>query len=66
MARTLFVSVAADALGDEQRRELRAALALAATPQPLGEPIDWMRTTWPSRWRLNGATYNYDWGNAEG
>ena len=62
----LFVSLATEAVGDEQRRALKAALALAARPQPLGEPIDWMRTTWPSQWRLNGATYNYDWGNADG
>ena len=62
----LFVSLATDALGTDQRRDLRAALELAARPEPLGEPLDWMNTTWPSRWRLTGAERTYDWGSAEG
>ena len=49
-----------------RRRDLRAALAMAAEPQPLGEPLDWQRTTWPSRWRLMGAERSYDWGFAAG
>ena len=57
----LFVSLAPDALGDEQRRDLRSALAIAAEPQPLGEPLDWQHTTWPTRWRLMGQTRVYDW-----
>ncbi len=62
----LFVSLASDAVGAEQYPALRAALALAATPQPLAEPIDWMQTTWPSRWRLGGTEHTFLWGNAEG
>jgi len=57
----LFVSLAPDALGDAERRDLRAALALAARRQPLGEPLDWQRTAWPSRWRLMGREMTYDW-----
>jgi len=57
----LFLSLAPDALGEEQRRDLRAALAIAAKPQPLGEPMDWQHTTWPSRWRLMGREVSYDW-----
>src|SRR5205085_488604 len=34
-----FVSVAPDALGTEQRRDLRTALAIAAARQPLGAPL---------------------------
>lgn len=62
----LFVSLAPDALGAEQRRDLKAALALAATPQPLGEPLDWQRTVTPSRWRLMGRERSYDWVGADG
>jgi alpha-galactosidase len=62
----LFVSLAAAAVGDEQRRGLRNALALASQPQPIGEPLDWLTTTWPSRWRFRGANYSYEWGNADG
>ncbi len=62
----LFVSLAPDALGADQRRDLRAALALAAHEQPLGEPLDWQTTTWPTRWRLMGDDRSYDWGYADG
>jgi len=57
----LFVSLAPDALSDEVRRDLRAALALAAKPQPLGEPLDWQQSSWPGRWRLMGKDVSYDW-----
>ena len=55
-----------DALGAEQRRDLTAALALAAAPQPLGEPLDWQRTVYPTRWRLEGREIAYDWVGADG
>jgi alpha-galactosidase len=57
----LFVSLAPDALSDDVRRDLRAALARAAQPQTLAEPIDWQQTSWPSRWRLSGETVDYNW-----
>ena len=62
----LFVSLAPDALGAEQRRDLRAALAIASRPQPLGQPLDWQRTSWPTRWRLMGEVRTYNWIGAEG
>ena len=62
----LFVSLDPNALGAEQRRDLLAALALAATPKPLGEPLDWQRTVYPSRWRLMGRERTYDWVGADG
>jgi alpha-galactosidase len=57
----LFVSLAPDALTDDRRRDLRAALALAANPQPLGEPVDWQQSSWPRRWNLMGQAVTYDW-----
>jgi alpha-galactosidase len=62
---TLFVSLAPDALGADERRDLRAALALAAVPQPLGEPLDWQGTVWPAQWKLMHAEHTYDWGPVE-
>src|SRR6185295_14004058 len=47
----LFVSLAPDALGAEQRRDLKDALALAAVSHPLAEPLDWQRSVYPSKWR---------------
>jgi alpha-galactosidase len=63
---TTFVSLAPDALGADQRRDLRAALALAAVPQPLGEPLDWQRTVYPQRWRLMGRERTYEWVGPDG
>ena len=63
---TTFVSLASDALDAEKRRDVKAALALAARPQPLGQPLDWQQTTWPSTWRLMGEVHRYDWLDADG
>ncbi len=62
----LFVSLAPDALGADQRRDLKEALARAAAPQPLGEPLDWQRAVYPTRWRLGGREFTYDWVGADG
>lgn len=62
----LFVSLAPNALGAEQRRDLATALALAAAPAPLGEPLDWQHTVYPTRWRLTGGEHAYDWLGPEG
>jgi len=52
---TLFVSLEPEALGPEQRRDLKLALALAAQRHPLAEPLDWQHTVYPARWRLTCA-----------
>ena len=62
----LFVSLAPDALGAEQRRDLATAMAMASEPQPLGEPLDWQGTVYPTRWRLMHGERTYDWVDAEG
>ena len=62
----LFVSLAPDALGADQRRDLTEALSLAATPHPLAEPLDWQRTVYPSRWRLMNRERTYDWVGGDG
>jgi alpha-galactosidase len=62
----LSVSIAADAIGAAERRDLRAALALAAVRQPVGEPLDWERSVCPARWRLSGRERSFDWIGPEG
>jgi alpha-galactosidase len=62
----LFVSLAPDALGVVERRDLKAALALAAAPHPLAEPLDWQRAVYPSRWRLMEGEVTYDWVGEDG
>jgi alpha-galactosidase len=62
----LFVSLAPDALGVEQKRDLKEALALAAAAHPLGEPLDWQQTVYPTRWKLMGQERTYDWVDPDG
>src|SRR5256714_10066726 len=62
----LFVSLAPDALGAQQRRDLRDALALAAVRQPLAEPLDWQRTVYPEHWRMMGGERTFEWVGADG
>lgn len=57
----LFVSLAPDALGAVQRRDLKAALALAAVAKPVGEPLNWQHNVYPWRWRLLARERSYDW-----
>lgn len=63
---TTFVSLAPDALGAQQKADLRAALAVAANAQTLGEPLDWEHTLYPERWRLAGAKRSFDWLGPDG
>jgi alpha-galactosidase len=62
----LFVSLAPDALGAGQRRDLKAALALAAKPHPLAEPLDWQRTVTPAKWRVMEVERSYHWMGEDG
>jgi alpha-galactosidase len=62
----LFVSADPRAMGDEQKQAVRRAFAEAAKPQPLGEPLDWLETTTPGRWRLQGETVEFDWFGPDG
>jgi len=62
----LFVSMAPDALRSGERQDLKEALARAAAPQPLGEPLDWLTTVYPTRWKLMDREVTYDWVGADG
>ncbi len=57
----LFVSWPRRLAGPEQEKALRAALAAAARPQTLGEPLDWLKTGTPSKWTLDGQNIAFDW-----
>lgn len=62
----LFVSTDPAAVNGESKKAIRAAFAAAAQKRELAEPLDWMDTTTPGRWRLDGRTATYDWYGAEG
>jgi alpha-galactosidase len=57
----LFISAEPEAVGDEQRQFIRKCFEMAARPQPLGEPLDWLTNPFPSRWKLNGRELSFDW-----
>jgi alpha-galactosidase len=62
----LFVSPERRAIGTREATAIRDAFALAARPQPVPEPLDWLETTCPRRWRLGGRTVTFDWAAADG
>jgi alpha-galactosidase len=57
----LFVSVDPAAVQEEHKPALKAALAAASRVQAPGVPLDWMDTTTPQRWRLDGKLTRYNW-----
>lgn len=57
----LFVSPDPKALNAESRDAIRRAFAAASKRQRAAEPIDWMETTTPARWRISGETKKFDW-----
>jgi alpha-galactosidase len=62
----LFVSVAPDALGPEQREALRQAFTTAAVKTTTAEPLDWLRNTEPTKWRNEGKNKKFDWWGENG
>jgi alpha-galactosidase len=57
----LFLSVKREDLEPSQLAAIRAALAVAARPQPLAEPLDWLETPFPAHWRLLGRPADFTW-----
>ncbi|HEY1218426.1 MAG: hypothetical protein ABSE42_04810 [Bryobacteraceae bacterium] len=62
----LFVSADPALTGARERSAIRAAFARSARTQAAGlEPLDWMETTAPQRWRAPDQTLVYDWYGVE-
>ena len=57
----LFYSMAPDALDQEAQEELREALALASAADGKAEPLDWMETRLPRKWRYGQNVTEYCW-----
>jgi alpha-galactosidase len=57
----LFISAETDFLGSAQKAAVKTAFAQAAKQQPIGEPIDWLTSPWPSTWKLNNRLVRFDW-----
>jgi len=57
----LFISASTDALVPEVRKSIREAFTRASEVQPNAEPLDWMESLTPSKWKLNGQELEYKW-----
>jgi alpha-galactosidase len=57
----LFVSVDPAKIRQEHKPALKAAFAEAARWQKPGAATDWMDTTTPEAWLLDGKPVRYDW-----
>lgn len=57
----LLISAQPDAVGAEQKQFIKKCFTAAAKKMPVGEPLDWMTTLTPSKWKLNGKIVNFDW-----
>jgi alpha-galactosidase len=57
----LFVSVDPDVLQPSQESPLRSALHAASQKQEPSSAVDWLETTTPQSWRLEGKLTRYDW-----
>jgi alpha-galactosidase len=59
----LFVSMEKSMVHGRTERLIAEAFARNAEKQYTDElePVDWLRTTCPRKWRLNGDEVSYDW-----
>ncbi|TWR31083.1 hypothetical protein FPZ43_00955 [Mucilaginibacter pallidiroseus] len=57
----LFISADTNSLTAEKKAAIKTAFAQAAKAQPTGEPLDWMTSQFPSKWKLNGRQVDFNW-----
>jgi alpha-galactosidase len=57
----LFISAQSEATGEPQRIKIKECFKAASQNLPLGEPLDWMETAVPKRWKLNDNIENFNW-----
>jgi alpha-galactosidase len=57
----LLISAQPDAVGAEQKGFIKKCFTAAAKKQPIGEPLDWMASLTPAKWKLDGKVVNFDW-----
>ena len=57
----LFISAQPEAIGMEQKVAIKQSFDLASRNLPVGEPLDWMETAFPTKWKLNDKTELFNW-----
>lgn len=57
----LFISAQPAAVGTEQKEFITNCFTSAAKKLPVAEPLDWMDTLTPVKWKLAGKEVDFDW-----
>ncbi|MBQ6534419.1 MAG: hypothetical protein IJI37_04550, partial [Opitutales bacterium] len=57
----LFISPLPKAVGAEQRECIKRCFDLASRELPTGEPLDWLESLTPRRWKLCGEVKTFNW-----
>lgn len=57
----LFISAQPNAVGNEQKEFIKKCFAAAAIKLPVAEPLDWMDSLTPSKWKLNNKIVDFNW-----
>lgn len=57
----LFISAQPEATKEVQLKHIKECFKLASQELPLGEPLDWMDTLVPTKWKLNGKVETFNW-----
>jgi alpha-galactosidase len=62
----LFISFDPSVLGPHEWAAIRDAFEQAAQERPVAEPLDWLSTATPRRWRIGEEKFEFDWSDPEG
>ena len=57
----LFISCKPGVLNDAQLEELRTAYRINSVQENRMRPLDWMETTTPELWEIDGETVRFHW-----
>ena len=57
----LFVSCKPGILNEDEEKELKRAFEIASEQKDEFIPLDWMETTTPSRYLINGKKVTFNW-----
>ena len=62
----LFVSCKPGVLSDDEEKELQRAFEIASEQKDEFIPLDWMETTTPSHYLINGKEVTFNWYKSTG
>ena len=57
----LFISAQREATGAEQKATIKESFKFASQNLTVAEPLDWMETPFPKKWKLDGEIVTFNW-----